>query len=293
MADLTPGLVDDVIKACRGAADQIGAALSRALDGEFVGITIGEGATYDAGAAPAGCDGSGLVVVLQYGAAAAVALLPESSGLLPEWYADPDPTGQSKLSTLAQELSVLAVPDSLAADDFHAFRVDHLADALARAELADDAVLLPMSLKCDEKQGQLSLIWPVAKPAAIRPDAGAAGTLQSADDEQATPATDAASGDGAGASNFPQHTRSLFKVRVPVSVNLAAQKLSVDDILELVPGTIIKFEKSCDELLDLMVGDRPIAAGEVVKIGDKFGLRIRNMVEPDERFVTIKATLAG
>jgi flagellar motor switch protein FliN/FliY len=80
---------------------------------------------------------------------------------------------------------------------------------------------------------------------------------------------------------------------VPVSVNLASQKQSVQDILELVPGSIIKFDKSCDELSDLMVGDQPIAAGEVVKVGDKFGLRIRDMFQPQEQLVAIKATMAN
>lgn len=59
------------------------------------------------------------------------------------------------------------------------------------------------------------------------------------------------------------------------------------------PGAIIKFEKSCDELLDLAVCDQLIAAGEVVKVGDKFGLRIRNMTKPEEQFITIKAMMAS
>jgi len=295
MADLTPDIVGDVITTCRGAADQIGAALTRALDGEFMGVTIAEGAKYDAGAAPAGFDGPGLVAVFQFGDAGAVAILPESSGLLPGWYAEPDATGESKLSTLAQELSVLMMPDSLAAEKFHAIRVGQLSDALARVELAADAALLPISLKCDEKQGQLSLIWPVAKPGQLSPKPDAIEAAPSDPDQQTTPTDEAqsAAGDAAVVSSLPDHTRSLFKVRVPVAVNLATQKQSVQDILELVPGSIVKFDKSCDELLDLMVGDQRIAAGEVVKVGDKFGLRIRNMILPQEQFVAIKTTLAG
>jgi flagellar motor switch protein FliN len=294
MAELTPEIVGDVIKTCRAAADEIGAALSRALDGEFIGITIGEGATY-VGSPPAGCDGPGLVVLLKFGDAGAVALLPESSGLLPDWFADPDSTGRSKLSTLAQELSLLLVPESLSADEFHAFRVEKLSDALALAELAADAALLPMSLKCDEKQGQLSLIWPVAKPGELLPTPSEADSSQPVADQLGTPAIDgqSQSHDAAAVSKLPHHTRSLFKVRVPVSVNLASQKQSVQDILELVPGSIIKFDKSCDELSDLMVGDQPIAAGEVVKVGDKFGLRIRDMFQPQEQLVAIKATMAN
>jgi flagellar motor switch/type III secretory pathway protein FliN len=49
--------------------------------------------------------------------------------------------------------------------------------------------------------------------------------------------------------------------------------------VELGPGSIIKFEKTCDEPLEVAVGDRTIAHGEVVKVGDKFGVRIAALVK--------------
>jgi hypothetical protein len=42
-----------------------------------------------------------------------------------------------------------------------------------------------------------------------------------------------------------------------------------------------------------VVCDHPIAAGEVVKVGDKFGLRIRNMTLPQEQFIAIKGTMSA
>jgi flagellar motor switch protein FliN/FliY len=66
-----------------------------------------------------------------------------------------------------------------------------------------------------------------------------------------------------------------LKIDVPVTVTLAAQRKPIHEILELGPGTIVKFDKTCDEPLELMVGERVIATGEVVKVGDKFGLRVR------------------
>ena len=50
------------------------------------------------------------------------------------------------------------------------------------------------------------------------------------------------------------------------------------------PGSIIQFEKLCDEMLTLEVGNHRVAEGETVKVGDKFGLRVTSMVMPDERF---------
>jgi flagellar motor switch protein FliN/FliY len=75
-------------------------------------------------------------------------------------------------------------------------------------------------------------------------------------------------------ARLPKHARGLLQIRVPVTVTLAAQRKPIQEILELGPGTIVKFDKTCNEPLDLMVGDRVIATGEVIKVGDKFGLRV-------------------
>ena len=83
---------------------------------------------------------------------------------------------------------------------------------------------------------------------------------------------------------MPQYGRSLLKIEVPVIATLARKKQSIADIIELAPGDIIQFDKSCEDALDLEVGNQPVALGEAVKVGDKFGLRIISIVMPDERF---------
>lgn len=75
------------------------------------------------------------------------------------------------------------------------------------------------------------------------------------------------------------YMRRLLHIRVPVQVTLAAQRKSVQEIIELGPGSIVKFEKTCDQPLEINVGGRTIAEGEVVKVGDKFGVRICGLVK--------------
>lgn len=75
-------------------------------------------------------------------------------------------------------------------------------------------------------------------------------------------------------ARLPTYARGLLQIEVAVTVTLAAQRKPIQEILELGPGSIVKFEKTCDEPLELAVGDRVIATGEVVKVGDKFGLRV-------------------
>jgi flagellar motor switch/type III secretory pathway protein FliN len=91
---------------------------------------------------------------------------------------------------------------------------------------------------------------------------------------------------------LPGYARSLLRITVPVVVTLAQKRQPLGRVVELGPGSIIQFDKSCEELLELDVGGRPVATGEAVKVGDKFGLRIHSVILPDERFQPIKANPA-
>jgi flagellar motor switch/type III secretory pathway protein FliN len=75
-----------------------------------------------------------------------------------------------------------------------------------------------------------------------------------------------------------------LRIQVPVLVTLAQKRQPLGRIVELSPGAILQFDKSCEEMLELFVGDRPIACGEAVKVGDKFGLRVTSITPPDERY---------
>lgn len=94
-------------------------------------------------------------------------------------------------------------------------------------------------------------------------------------------------------SQLPAYSRSLLKIDVPVRVVLAARKEVLKEIVELAPGTIIKFDKACDELLHLHVGDQAVAEGEAVKVGDKFGFRVLAMLMPEEHFLKVRSKQAS
>jgi flagellar motor switch/type III secretory pathway protein FliN len=87
---------------------------------------------------------------------------------------------------------------------------------------------------------------------------------------------------------LPPYTRSLLHIRLPVVVTLAEKRQPLGRIVELGPGSIIQFEKSCEEMLQLSVGNHPVARGEAVKVGDKFGLRITSITLPEERFHAVR-----
>ncbi|MBN1908614.1 MAG: FliM/FliN family flagellar motor switch protein [Pirellulales bacterium] len=300
MAELTPEIVSAVVQACTSGAAEAAEALGRALGLEGIQIECGEAGTVDTKALPEGFDGPGLIVVLTVGETAALAVLPESTGLVPEWCAEPDPTGESKLTTLAQELGMILLPEDAMPEDFKAGMAKSISGALGRGAVADGAAMVPLSITSGDKKGTLSLIWPATKPGTV---IGAATKKPAEAPKPAAPpkpkpsaampaskpaaANKPRSTKKANLKDLPNYGRSLLQVRVPVVVTLARKRQPVGRILELGPGSIIQFEKSCEEMLDLEVGDRPVATGEAVKVGDKFGLRITSMVLPEERFQSL------
>jgi flagellar motor switch protein FliN len=111
------------------------------------------------------------------------------------------------------------------------------------------------------------------QPAAAATDGAPAEIIAALEDSAAITGIDSE------LNRLPTYARGLLQIRVPVRVTLASQRKSIQEIIELGPGSIVKFDKTCDEPLELCVGDRPIAHGEVVKVGDKFGLKISGLVK--------------
>lgn len=287
MSALTPDTAEKVAEAARNGAQEAADALGRALDATLT-LSVGDPAAYDASTPPAGLAGGGLAVVLTFGEVGAAIVLPESSGLAPAWAPAPDPTGQSKLATLAQELSMLLVPEDLIADGFEAAWAPDLAGALARGAVADAAAVLPLSLKSDAAEGTLWMIWPLAEPGEVLAAAQAAAPQQ----PRPTPEpTGRAAGKASPPttrifdfSQLPPYSRSLLRVRVPVQVLLAGKKQEVREIMALGPGSILTFDRPCDAPLAVQIGEQTIAEGEAVKVGEKFGVKIREMLLPPEHF---------
>jgi flagellar motor switch/type III secretory pathway protein FliN len=92
-------------------------------------------------------------------------------------------------------------------------------------------------------------------------------------------------------AGLPPYSRSLLRIQVPVVVTLASTTQPVSRVLDLAPGTILHFNKPCDEPLTLNVGRCEVAVGETVKIGDKFGIRVTSMVMPQEKFEPVKPSV--
>jgi len=296
VAKLTREISAQVEETCRCGASEGAAALARAL-GVDVKLNVGTSNPVNAASLPQWMSGAGLVVVLTVGDEAALVLIAAQSGLVPSWCAQPDVTGQSKLATLAQELGMIFLPEAFMPDDSKTGYVKSLQGAAVRGGLAGEASLVPLSFELgDDQLATGALVWPATRPTmvlgaaaskpgsepTIRPQTQVSPPAASSPHSASTPNRRAVA-----ANSLPVYTRSLLRIKVPVVVTLARKRQSLGRVIELGTGSIIQFDKSCEELLELDVGGRPVAMGEVVKVGDKFGLRIKSVVLPNERFAPV------
>lgn len=75
----------------------------------------------------------------------------------------------------------------------------------------------------------------------------------------------------------------MLHLAVPLSVRLAERDLTIESILKLNVGSVLEFDCRADSELELVVADQPIGAGQAVKIGENFGLRITRIGTPGQR----------
>ena len=73
-----------------------------------------------------------------------------------------------------------------------------------------------------------------------------------------------------------------------LSVELGRARMSIQDLLNMSPGSVIELDKIAGEPLDFMVNGRLVARGEAVVVNDKFGVRITDIVSPSERIARLR-----
>jgi flagellar motor switch protein FliN/FliY len=75
----------------------------------------------------------------------------------------------------------------------------------------------------------------------------------------------------------------LMDIPLEISVELGRVKMLVKDVVELGTGSIVEIDKAAGEPVDVMVNGRLVARGEVVVIEDNFGVRLTEILNPQER----------
>ncbi len=71
---------------------------------------------------------------------------------------------------------------------------------------------------------------------------------------------------------------TLYDLALPISIELGRTSMTVQEVLQLGRGSVIELDRLAGEPVDIFVGDRRFAEGEVVVLGENFGVRITRIL---------------
>jgi flagellar motor switch protein FliN/FliY len=71
---------------------------------------------------------------------------------------------------------------------------------------------------------------------------------------------------------------ALLDVTMPVVIEIGRTHLTVQDVLQLAPGSVVTLDRAVGEPVDLYVSDRRFAQGEVVVVDDHFAVRVTKLL---------------
>jgi flagellar motor switch protein FliN len=79
-------------------------------------------------------------------------------------------------------------------------------------------------------------------------------------------------------SELPGNLELFLDVPVGVTVQLGSCQLSMREVLQLNPGSVVQLDKLADAPVEVLVNDKLVARGEVVVVENKFGIKITELV---------------
>jgi flagellar motor switch protein FliN/FliY len=72
----------------------------------------------------------------------------------------------------------------------------------------------------------------------------------------------------------------VLDVGVCLSLEVGRARLTVREFLQLGPGSIVELDRAAGEPLDVYVNNRMVAHGEVVMVGESYGVRFADAIQP-------------
>ena len=85
--------------------------------------------------------------------------------------------------------------------------------------------------------------------------------------------------DSAGIDNL----KVLENIEVKLTVEVGSTELKIRDLLRLNEGSVVELERLAGDPLDILANGVQIAKGEVVMVGERFGIRFTEVTNPENR----------
>jgi flagellar motor switch protein FliN len=119
---------------------------------------------------------------------------------------------------------------------------------------------------------------PAGKPVAASPAAP-----EKAAGEVSIPATSASPG-----PVLSSGIELLLDVELEATLRFGSREMPLGELLDLGPGDVVQLDRNISDPVDLIVGDKIVARGEVVLVNGNFGLRVTEVAAPKKRLESIR-----
>lgn len=80
----------------------------------------------------------------------------------------------------------------------------------------------------------------------------------------------------------------LLDIELEASLRFGCREMPLGEVLDLGPGDVVQLDRHISDPVDLIVGDKIVARGEVVLVNGNFGLRVTEVAAPRKRLETIR-----
>ena len=91
-----------------------------------------------------------------------------------------------------------------------------------------------------------------------------------------------------GKAELSSGVELLLDVELEAALRFGCRELPLGEILELGPGDVVELDRHVTDPVDLIVGDKIVARGEVVLVNGNFGLRVTEVAAPQKRLESIR-----
>jgi flagellar motor switch protein FliN/FliY len=76
-----------------------------------------------------------------------------------------------------------------------------------------------------------------------------------------------------------EQTASLADVLIEIEVELGRRIMTIDQVLCLTAGSIVRLSRSAGDNIDILAGGHAFASGEIMIVEENFGVRITDFKE--------------
>lgn len=153
--------------------------------------------------------------------------------------------------------------------------VDPVEPAESDVEEQDSAADVDASETPVEEEATTPVVNSPANESANEPTIG--------DEVSVTQSTRVSAADGSEIHEPIADISMLLDIPVTLSMEIGQTKISISELLKLGKDSVIELQRLAHEPLDVLVNGTLVAHGEAVVVGDRFGIRLTDVISPQER----------